>query len=304
MAHPRFCPAHWPEPLTASGAAQACPTCLSSPPNQLTFQGDSHPSRPIERAVRSASVPSQIGGGIMLRPAHFQAFARNHSSFALVCGVCSDGKAPRFLGLSFLAATANQRTFPDPTGSCRPFLVSSLDRSARLQTPRISGLTLRPAQNSASVQTFAFGLLAWDRCSGRWALRVLGPSAIAAVPNQLIFPEQSGSIRPFFPSSLSPKPRFQTKRNGGGNCFDLSCGVLENKLQDSLKDLPDRPGFLTFAVIFPDQMPVRIALFPGKSAGGSLALNFPPFLRVSGTLRRESPFSKTPTTNSDRTYGT
>ncbi|MGA7883232.1 MAG: hypothetical protein WBL40_03480 [Terrimicrobiaceae bacterium] len=29
-----------------------------------------------------------------------------------------------------------------------------------------------------------------------------------------------------------------------------------------------------------------IALFPGKSAGGPLALNPPPFLRVSGTLWR------------------
>ena len=47
MAHPRFCPARWPEPLTASGAAQACPSCLPSLANQLTFQDGPRLGRPF-----------------------------------------------------------------------------------------------------------------------------------------------------------------------------------------------------------------------------------------------------------------
>ena len=47
MAHSRFCPARCPEPLTAPGAAQACPSCLPSPANQLTFQDDPRLGRPF-----------------------------------------------------------------------------------------------------------------------------------------------------------------------------------------------------------------------------------------------------------------
>jgi hypothetical protein len=63
---------------------------------------------------------------------------------------------------------------------------------------------------------------------------------------------------------------------------------------------PDRPGFFIFPVVFRGQTTGRIALFPGKSAGGPLALIFPPLLRVSGTLRRESPFFKTPAINPNK----
>ncbi len=59
-AHSRFCSAHWPAPLTASGTAIARPSCLPSPANQLIL-GNSCPDRPIERSVRLALVSSQLG---------------------------------------------------------------------------------------------------------------------------------------------------------------------------------------------------------------------------------------------------
>ena len=62
MAHPRFCPARWPEPLTASGAAQACPTCLPSPANQLTFQANPCLGRPLKKGNRFAPCHSSNGG--------------------------------------------------------------------------------------------------------------------------------------------------------------------------------------------------------------------------------------------------
>ncbi len=62
ITHPLGKSAHWPVPLTASGAAQACPSCLPSPANQLTSSGDLRPSRPMEKARRFAPEPSPIGG--------------------------------------------------------------------------------------------------------------------------------------------------------------------------------------------------------------------------------------------------
>ncbi len=62
ITQPRGKSAHWLEPLTASGAAQACPSCLPSPANQLTSSGDLRPSRPMEKARRFAPEPSPLGG--------------------------------------------------------------------------------------------------------------------------------------------------------------------------------------------------------------------------------------------------
>lgn len=62
ITRPRGKSAHWLEPLTASGAAQACPLCLPSPANQLTSFGDLRPTRPMEKARRFAPEPSPLGG--------------------------------------------------------------------------------------------------------------------------------------------------------------------------------------------------------------------------------------------------
>ena len=132
MAHLRFYSAHWPEPLTAPGAAQACSMCLPSPANQQTSQGDSHPDRPIERAVRSAPVPSQFGGFTRKRPAFSPAPGQNFAPDALNCGHCSGRRALRFLDPSAIADAAMQRSFSDFSGSIRPFLPSSLSHKPRL----------------------------------------------------------------------------------------------------------------------------------------------------------------------------
>jgi hypothetical protein len=69
-------------------------------------------------------------------------------------------------------------------------------------------------------------------------------------------------------------------------------------------NLPDSPGFLTFAFVFRDQTTVRNALSPGEKCGRAASAQFPPFLRVSGTLRREPPFSNPPTTNQNKICAT
>ncbi len=71
-AHSRFGSARWLEPLTAPGAAQACPACLPSPSNQLTFRDEPRLGRPF---IASSLVPSarlraqRIGGFTSAFPA-------------------------------------------------------------------------------------------------------------------------------------------------------------------------------------------------------------------------------------------
>ncbi len=58
--------AHWPEPLTAPGAAQACPAGLPSPANQLTSADSLDGVRPFDPSSRLPSVGlrgDRIGGG-------------------------------------------------------------------------------------------------------------------------------------------------------------------------------------------------------------------------------------------------
>lgn len=69
MAHPRVGSARWPEPLTAPGAAQACPTCLPSPANQLTFQDDPRHARPFDPSSRLRAAGDRIGGFTSAFPA-------------------------------------------------------------------------------------------------------------------------------------------------------------------------------------------------------------------------------------------
>lgn len=60
-AHSRPDRAHGPEPLAASGMAQACPSCLPSPSHQRTFHGDLRSEPPKQRGERFASRHSAIG---------------------------------------------------------------------------------------------------------------------------------------------------------------------------------------------------------------------------------------------------
>lgn len=72
LTHPRIDSARWLEPLTAPGAAQACPACLPSPSNQLTFRDGPRLGRPF---IASSLVPwarlraQRIGGFTSAFPA-------------------------------------------------------------------------------------------------------------------------------------------------------------------------------------------------------------------------------------------
>lgn len=153
----RFCSAHCPVSLTALGTAQACPVCLASPFNQLTGDGDDRPDRPIERAVRCASVPSQIGGFTLSRSAGVLTRERNLVSDALNHGHCSGRRAHRFLGPSALAAAVIQCSIPELSGSLRPFFPSSLFPKRRLRAKRKDGFTLRPSGRKSHSRFVCFG---------------------------------------------------------------------------------------------------------------------------------------------------
>ena len=190
LAHPRLHRAHLHPSLRQGGRRVLAAPAFGTAANQRTLKDDPRPGRPIERAVRSASVPSQFGGFTVKRPAFSAAPWQNSAPNALNCG----------------------------------------------------------------------------HCSGRRALRVLGPSTIADAAIQRSFPESSGFVRPFCPSSPSHKPRLLAKRKGGGICFDLSTGVLGNQLRDSLNDPARQTGLSYLRVRFPGSNDRQECTFPRKSA--------------------------------------
>jgi hypothetical protein len=190
LAHPRLHRAHLHRSL---GRRIFATPAFGNAANQRTFKDDPRPGRPVERAFRSASVPSQLGDFTLRRPAFSPAPWQNVARNALNCG----------------------------------------------------------------------------HCSGRRALRVLGPSAIADAAIQPAFPESPGFVRPFFPSSPSHKPRLQAKRKGGGICFDLSSGVLGNQFRDSLNDPARQTGLSYFLRSFSGvKRPSGLHFSPEKCGGG------------------------------------
>ncbi len=136
MAHTRLCSARWPEPLTAPGAAQACPSCLPSPANQLTCQADPRLGRPLKKGKRFAPRHSSNGGCTRGRPA---AFPSRTPAMAALIGHRRAG-SPRLRPLAPLPSTSapNQRTFAEQPGCARP---SSPSPERRLRTERIGGVT-------------------------------------------------------------------------------------------------------------------------------------------------------------------
>ena len=255
---------------------------------QPSWNGSTAPSRPI-------GSPGNIGSPYRYErqehyPAHLGAPAPSSRSFA---SFAQAGRAtsPCRARLRKCCKSAHLQGRPRPG---RP-----IERAVRFASvpSEFGGLTVRrPAFSPAPWQNVASNALNCGHCSGRRALRVLGPSAIADAAIQRSLPESSGFVRPFCPSSPSHKPRLRAKRKGGCICFDLSSGVLGNQFRDSLNDPAQQTGLSYLRVRFPGSNDRQECTFPGGSAGGPLSLNFPPFLRVSGTLRSESPFFK-PTNN-------
>jgi hypothetical protein len=182
------------------------------------------------------------------------------------------------------------RAFKDDPRLGRP--IESAVRLASVPS-QLDGFTVRrPVFSPAPWRDFAPNVLDCGHCSGQRALRVLGPSAIADAAIQPTFPESSGFVGPFFPSSPSHKPRLRAKRKGSGIRFDLSIGVLGKQFRDSLNDPGRQTGLSYLCVRFPGSNDRQECTFPRKSAEAGRWRTLPPFLRVSGTLRREPPFFK------------
>ncbi len=287
MAHLRMNAAHGPEPLTATGAAQACPTCLPSPSHQLTFQDDFRPDCPLQKsapfaprysaigtitrgkpAFSSLRMPVPAGHPLIcrvrdvwpkLRPLALAATANpanqltwegdsrpgcplqksapiapRHSAIGtitdgkpafsslpvpvpaglpLICWVCDVWPRPRPLALAATANPANQLTWEGESRPARP-----LKKGVRF-APRHTSIGDSTGNRPAFILTLlpSMALVALNRghCSGRRAPRVLGPSAIADAAMQRSYPESSGPIRPFIPSSLFPHPLLRAQRIGG-----------------------------------------------------------------------------------------
>lgn len=133
MAHGRFHFAHWRQPLTAPGAAQACPACLPSPANQQTSQGDLRLARRIERSVRFTPRPSQLGD----IPQVAVSSIRIPATKALMRNSRTGTQGLRPLTPLSSASVPHQRNTTDPLGFARPFIPSSLRQRLRLRADRI-----------------------------------------------------------------------------------------------------------------------------------------------------------------------
>lgn len=304
MAHWRYFAAHWSEPLPAPGAAQACPTCLRSPANQLTPQGDSRPHRPIERAARFALVPSQLGGFTSERPAIFP--FRTLAMDALIGGL------PRRFAGGSTSRPASLRSSP-PISAIPPTYLASPAHSFRPRLPQSPGSGRNDSAPSPLADLFSFPPMpnpagnplicgireVWPR------LRPLAQAAFTDPANQLTCFDFLMTARPFLPSSLSSKPRLRAERTGGLTSFDLSSGVLGNEFRASSIHPSRQTGLPIFAVVFPVPDDREHKHFPrGKVRGGPLSLIFPPFLRGSGPLRRDSAFSQKQHNRKHKTYAT
>lgn len=147
--------------------------------------------------------------------------------------------------------------------------------------------------SSSPIRTFSAFID--SRPPGSRGLRLLAPLPLLASPNQRTFANPVDFVCPFHPSSPSLRLRFRAERIGSWTSFDLSAGVLGNGFRASFPYLLDQAESLTQAVVFPVPDDRRDTHFPrGKVPSGPLTLNFPLFLRESGSLRKDSTFSKHP----------
>lgn len=214
ILQPRPLAAHWVDSLTFPEAAQACPADLPNPPNQLTGLGDSRLGRRIERAVRSASVPSQLGAGTWLRPT----FRRNCEdswiwtlrNCAIIPPICRSAA----VASGFPAHPVRCAQIGSPAWVTTTLAAHLREASASLYASRqIGGSTFRrPAV--FLLPTRARSALMSVPGSGRHGQRPLAPPFLTAASHQRHLSDLLGCARPFDPSLLSSKPRRRTERFG------------------------------------------------------------------------------------------
>ncbi len=192
MAHPRLFPAHGPEPLTAPGAAQACPTCLPSPSHQLTFDDDLRPNRPLQKGPRFAPCHFAIGDLTGKRPADTQ--SRIPAMNVLMSGLCSGRQGWRPLALLFFTQSAHQHNSPDLLGFARPVIPSSpLRPDTRLRAERFGAVTFRPSPFASLPMPVPASLSLICRIADVWPR--LRPLAVAATVNPANQPTSEGDLR-------------------------------------------------------------------------------------------------------------
>ncbi len=148
-------------------------------------------------------------------------------------------------------------------------------------------------QPGCSRRIPAFSAFIEGRLPGSLGLRPLAPLPSKASFNQRTLSNPVDLARPFHPSSPCQRLRLRAERIGGWTSFDFSTGVLGNGFRASYQYFLDQAKFLTLAVVFPVPDDRRDMHFPrGKVRSGPLTLIFPLFLRESGSLRKDSTFSK------------
>ena len=199
----------WPYPLTTSGRAVACPTCLPSGSNQHNLEGSSLLDLPIERDVCCACVPPQLGGSIPECLAFFSAPWRIIAPDSLICGHCLGEQAVQFLSRYAFADVAKEQTFPDLLGLLCPFFPSLPCRDARLRAQRIGGFIGMPPDGRLH------SLLALDPCDplpppGQYSLSC----PLSWLPDKMDVPANGPKTNPSSP----PWWGGQT----GGHLFHLS----------------------------------------------------------------------------------
>jgi hypothetical protein len=129
FAHPRHHRAHAHPSLRQDGRRILAAPAFGDAANQRTFKNDPRPGRPIERAVRSAFLPSQFGASTVRRPAFPPAPWPNVAPSAFNCGHCSRLRALRVLGPSAIADAPIQPNFPESSSFVRPFFVLALPQA-------------------------------------------------------------------------------------------------------------------------------------------------------------------------------
>ncbi len=229
-----------------------------------------------------ASLPIQINASTS-RPADC---SRLLDFFSLMSVPCSVRQGLRPLAPPLLTGTAHQLTCPTYTGLCRP--IERTVRSASAPSQFGCLIFLHPAFRPAPVRNLAPVALNCGHCSGRRALRFLGPSAIADAANQRSFPEFSGSIRPFSPSSLSPKPQLQTQRKGGFTRMTSGIHPTDRPMLSTVfkpSAVHESSAFSNTFSIPPIPNVMGQSDFPWKSRSRLFAAQKISVLRVSGTLR-------------------
>jgi hypothetical protein len=139
LAHPRPDRAHLHPSLRQGGRRVLAAPAFGTAANQRTLKDDPRPGRPIERAVRSASVPSRFGGFTVRRPAFSSAPWQNVPRNALNCGHCSARRALRVLGPSAIADAAIRPTFPESSDFVRSSFPSLPSQKPLLRAKRKGG---------------------------------------------------------------------------------------------------------------------------------------------------------------------